>query len=73
MSGIFLVSLRAEIWPLSQWDLGDFFPNEFEKKYLFFLEFLFSHPSHNTHKLHGDTSFFPFNLMAIVCVIADLF
>ena len=26
-AGIFLVSSGAEIRPLSQWDLGDFFPN----------------------------------------------
>ena len=26
-TGIFLVSSGAEIRPLSQWDLGDFFPN----------------------------------------------
>ena len=26
-SGIFLVSSGAKIRPLSQWDLGDFFPN----------------------------------------------
>ena len=29
----FLVSSGAEIRPLSQWDLGDFFP-QFEKKFL---------------------------------------
>ena len=29
--GFFLVSSGAEIRPLSQWDLGDFFP-QFEKK-----------------------------------------
>ena len=27
LAGIFLVSSGAEIRPLSQWDLGDFFPN----------------------------------------------
>ena len=45
----------AEIRPLSQWDLGDFFPNLKKKfpnlKKIFFFFFLeFSH----THKLHND-------------------
>ena len=33
MVGIFLVFSGAEIWPHSQWNLGDFFPN-FEEKNL---------------------------------------
>ena len=58
----FLVSSGAEIRPLSQWDLGDFFPNlkknpNLKKKkfffFFFFLEFSFSHHTH-THKLHDD-------------------
>ena len=67
--GFFLVSSGAEIRPLSQWDLGDFFPNlkkksQSKKKkkkkkifffffFFFFLEFSFSHHTH-THKLHDD-------------------
>ena len=52
VQGLFLVSSGAEIWPLSQWDLGDFFPNlkkkipNLEKIFFFFfyfLEFSFSH------------------------------
>ena len=39
--GFFLVSSGAEIRPLSQWDLGDFFPNL--KKFFFFLEFSNTH------------------------------
>ena len=55
--GFFLVSSGAEIRPLSQWDLGDFFPNlkkksQSQKKkkkfFFFFLEFSFSHHTH-TH------------------------
>ena len=37
-AGIFLVSSGAEIRPLFQWDLGDFFPN-LKKKIYIFLEF----------------------------------
>ena len=60
-AGIFFVSSGAEMRPLSQWDLGDFFPN-LKKKFpiseknfffFFFLEFSFSHHTH-THKLHDD-------------------
>ena len=56
------MSSGAEIRPLSQWDLGDFFPNlkkknpnlkKKKKKNFFFLEFSFSHHTH-THKLHDD-------------------
>ena len=40
IQGFFLVSSGAEIRPLSQWDLGDFFPNLKKKipisKYIFF-------------------------------------
>ena len=55
----FFVSSGAEIRPLSQWDLGDFFPNlkkkfpiskkkKKKKKFFFFffLEFSFSHHTH---------------------------
>ena len=78
----FLVSSGAEIRPLSQLDLGDFF-SQFEKKFqipkkniffFFFLEFSFSHHTH-THKLHDDNlpELHPIflQLMAIVCVIAN--
>ena len=57
--GFFLVSSGAEIRPLCQWDLGDFFPNlkkknsQSQKKNFFFFFFLeFSHT--HTHKLHND-------------------
>ena len=60
LQGFFSVSSEAEIRPLSQWDLGDFFPNlkknsqsQKKKFFFFFLEFSFSHPTH-THKLHDD-------------------
>ena len=50
--GFFLVCPGAEIWPHSQWNLGDFFPN-FEKKsqsskqfFFWRLGFLFSHHTH---------------------------
>ena len=61
--GFFLESSGAEIRPLSQWDLGDFFPNLKKKSasqkkkkkifFFFFLEFSFSQYTH-THKLHDD-------------------
>ena len=69
IQGFFLVSSGAEIRPLSQWDLGDFFPNlkkipiskkkKKKKKifffFFFFLEFSFSHHTHtHTYKLHDD-------------------
>ena len=53
-AGIFLVSSGAEIRPLFQWDLGDFFPN-LKKKIYIFLEFS---QSPNTHKLHGDNLYY---------------
>ena len=63
-TGIFLVSSGAEIRPLSQWDLGDFFPNlkkKFpisKKKKIFFFFFFFrifiQSPHTHTHKLHDD-------------------
>ena len=57
-AGIFLVSSGAEIRPLSQWDLGDFFPNlkkkfpisKKKKKKIFFRIFTHTH----THTLHND-------------------
>ena len=61
-AGIFFVSSGAEIGPLSQWDLGDFFPNlkkksQSQKKtfffFFFFLEFSFEVTTH-TLKLHDD-------------------
>ena len=64
VTGIFFVSSGAEIRPLSQWDLGDFFPNlkkipNLKKKKYFFDD--------------DDNLLESFNLMAIVCVIANLF
>ena len=68
MQGFFLVSSGAEIWPLSQWDSGDFF-SQFEKKiptskkkkkkknFFFFRIFILSPHTHthtHTHKLHDD-------------------
>ena len=67
-TGIFLVSSGAEIRPLSQWDLGDFFPNlkkkipnlkkKKKKKNFFFFFFFFrifiQSPHTHTHKLHDD-------------------
>ena len=60
----FLVSSGAEIRPLSQLDLGDFFPNlkkkisqsQKKKKFFFFLEFSHTHTHTHTytHKLHND-------------------
>ena len=55
--GFILVSSGAEIRPLSQWDLGDFFPNlkkksQSKKNNIFF--FLIFIQSLHTHKLHGD-------------------
>ena len=53
----------AEIRPLSQWDLGDFFPNLKKKipnlKIFFFFFFFFfrifiQSPHTHTHKLHDD-------------------
>ena len=85
LSGIFLVSSGAEIRPLSQWLLGDFFPNLKKKKFpnsiFFFFFFLNFHSvTTHTHKLHNDNLLiyyhcilFAFNLMAKVCVIANLF
>ena len=56
----FFVSSGAEIQPLSQWDLGDFFPNlkkknpnlKKKKKKIFFFFRIFIQSPH-THKLHG--------------------
>ena len=54
--GFFLVSSGAEIRPLSQWDLGDFFPNLKKKihnlkkkKKIFFFFFLFFLEFSHTH------------------------
>ena len=65
--GFFLVSSGAEIRPLSQWDLGDFFPNlkknfpiskkKKKKKNFFFFFFFFFRifiQSPHTHKLHDN-------------------
>ena len=59
--GFFLVFSAAEIRPLSQWDLGDFFPNLKKKipnlkkrKRKCYSVILFSLSLH-THKLHGDS------------------
>ena len=74
------MSSGAEIRPLSQWDLGDFFPN-LKKKipisnfFYFFLNFHSVTTHTHTHKLHDDNLLecilFSFNLKAIVCVIAN--
>ena len=70
----FFVSSGAKFRPLSQWDLGDFFPNLKKKipivNFSHFLVFLFSH---HTYTIYMVTHLFSFNLMAIVCVIANLF
>ena len=85
VQGFFLVSSGAEIRPLSQWDLGDFFPNLKKKfpiskkkknnKFFFFLEFSFSHHTHTLKScmttIYENCILFAFNLMAIVCVIAN--
>ena len=63
----------AEIRPHSQWNLGAFFPN-FEKKipiFNFFFVEDWDFLSVNTHTSYMVK--FSFNLMAIVCVIANLF
>ena len=56
--GFFLVSSGAEIRPLSQWDLGDFFPNlkkksqsQKKKKKIFFFFFRIFIQSPHTHTL----------------------
>ena len=67
LTGIFFVSSGAEIRPLSQWDLGDFFPNlkkknsQSQKKkkknffFFFFFQIFHSVTTHtHTHKLHDD-------------------
>ena len=63
--GFFLVSSGAEIRPLSQWDLGDFFPNlkkkipnlkkkKKKKFFFFFFRIYIQSPHTHTHKLHDD-------------------
>ena len=84
--GFFLVSSEAEIRPLSQWDLGDFFPylkknSQIPNLKIFFFFFLFFRifiQSPHTHSLtsymmtiYWNCILFSFNLMAIVCVIAN--
>ena len=69
--GFFLVSSGAEIQPLSQWDLGDFFPNlkkkipnlkkKKKKKNFFFLEFSHTHKLHNDNLLELHPIFLQFN------------
>ena len=79
LQGYFLVFSRAEIWPDSQYNLGDFFPN-FEKtnpqsSNLKIGIFIKSPHTHATW-LQSTTfeSYYSFNcLMAKVCVIANLF
>ena len=84
-----IVFSGAKIRPHSQWNLGDFFPNfeknmNLQKKCCFFFVcFLEDWDFHSVntyiHKLHTwqhSTTiafYFSFNLMAIVCVIANLF
>ena len=61
VQGFFLLSLGAEIRPLSQWDLGDFFPNmkkkfpisKKKKKKIFFFFRIFTHTHTHTHTLHN--------------------
>ena len=80
-SGIFfLVSSGAEIRPLSQWDLGDFFPiwkkkSQSKNIFFFFFKFSFSHHTQTSYMVtvNYHCILFSFNLMAIVCVIANLF
>ena len=54
VQGFFWVSSGAKIWPLIQWDSGDFFRNLKKKfpipKFFFFFFRIFTH----THKLHND-------------------
>ena len=69
---IYLVFSGAKIRPLSQWNLGDLFPNSKKKKTIFKKNYFFL----NFHSITTHTSnkvTFSFNLMAIVCVIANLF
>ena len=65
----------AEIRPDSQWNLCDFFPNfdkkkQSSKKIFFFgrMGFSFNQHTHTSYMV-----IFSFNLMAIVCLIANLF
>ena len=60
--------------PHSQWNLGAFFPNfgkKIQSSQIFFFFEDWDFHSVNTHKSYMLT--FSFNLMAIVCVIANLF
>ena len=81
--GLFLVFSWAEIRTYSQWNLGDFLPNFEAKSQSYFFKtgtFIQSTHTHtHTHtRMHArtHTSYmvtFSFNLISIVCVIADLF
>ena len=69
---------EAEIQPPSQWNLGVFFPNlkknpNLPKKYFFFEDWDFYSVNTNIHTHTSYMVMFSFNLMAIVCVIANLF
>ena len=83
-AGIFWCPRGPNFRPLSQWNLGDFFPNlkkkiqttkKKQKKNIFFLGFSFSHHTHTSYMvtIHYHCTLFFFNLMAIGCVIANLF
>ena len=74
MQGFIWVFSGAEVQPNSQWNLGDFFPN-FEKKSKsskkFFFSFeigIFIQSTHTSYMV-----MISFNLMAIVCDIANLY
>ena len=78
--GFFWVFLGAEIRPHSQWNLGDFFPNfeknpnlpKKKKNFFFFFFFLKNEIFLQlTHTIYMVT--LSLNLMAIVCVKANLF
>ena len=82
-SGIFLVFSGAEMKPHSQWNLGAFFPilkknPDLQKKNIHFFEGLDFH-SVNTYtraRTYTHTSYmvtFSFNILTIVCLIANVF
>ena len=83
-SGIYLVFSGAENQPNSQLNSGDFFPNfkkipncNLQKIIIVFLKIgIFIQSTHTQATWRYSTtiaSYFSFNLMAIVCVIANLF
>ena len=69
LQGFFLVSSGAEIRPLSQWDLGDFFPNlkkksqsqkqkKKNKKIFFFFRIFIQSPHTHTHTSYMMTIYY---------------